>query len=182
MITSVGEVRSITSLLNEEKNLLEKRGAPFDTTINIGIMVEVPGAVKILDRLLHYVDYVSIGTNDLIQYTLAVDRNNQKVAELYDPLHPAVISTILDVVSICKKNNKEVSICGEATSNPRCAYLFTAFETDKLSMNPASIPVIKDLIRKVRLTDTKKALNRVLLMEDSREIARYLDKLLPSTQ
>jgi len=179
MITSVGEVRSITSLLDEEKNLLEKRGAPFDTTINIGIMVEVPGAVKILDRLLHYVDFVSIGTNDLIQYTLAVDRNNQKVASLYDPLHPAVISTILDVVSICKKNNKEVSICGEAASNPRCAYLFTAFETDKLSMNPASVPVIKDLIRKVRLTDTKKALNRVLLMEDSREITSYLDKLLP---
>ncbi len=179
MITSVGEVRSITSLLDEEKNLLEKRGVPFDTTINIGIMVEVPGAVKILDRLLHYVDFVSIGTNDLIQYTLAVDRNNQKVAELYDPLHPAVISTILDVVSICKKNNKKVSICGEAASNPRCAYLFTAFETDKLSMNPASIPVIKDLIRKVRLTDTKKALNRVLLMEDSGEITSYLDKILP---
>jgi phosphotransferase system enzyme I (PtsP) len=182
MITSVGEVRSITSLLDEEKNLLEKRGAPFDTTINIGIMVEVPGTVKILDRLLHYVDFVSIGTNDLIQYTLAVDRNNQKVASLYDPLHPAVISTILDVVSICKRNNKEVSICGEAASNPRCAYLFTAIETDKLSMNPASIPVIKDLIRKVRLTDTKKALNRVLLMEDSREITSYLDKILPSAK
>jgi len=182
MITTVGEVRSITSLLDEEKNLLEKRGSSFDTTINIGIMVEVPGTVKILDRLLHYVDFVSIGTNDLIQYTLAVDRNNQKVAELYDPLHPAVISTILDVVSICKKNNKEVSICGEAASNPRCAYLFTAIETDKLSMNPASIPVIKDLIRKVRLSDTKKALNSVLLMEDSREITSYLDKILPSAQ
>ena len=182
MITSVSEVRSITSLLDEEKNLLEKRGAPFDTTINIGIMVEVPGTVKILDRLLHYIDFVSIGTNDLIQYTLAVDRNNQKVASLYDPLHPAVISTILDVVSICKKKNKEVSICGEAASNPRCAYLFTAIETNKLSMNPASIPVIKNLIRKVRLTETKKALNNVLLMEDSREIASYLDKILPSTQ
>ena len=182
MITSAGEVRRIVSLLDEEKSSLEERGIPFDTTINIGIMVEVPGTVKILDRLLHYVDFVSIGTNDLIQYTLAVDRNNQKVAELYDPLHPAVISTILDVVTICKKNNKEVSICGEAASNPRCAYLFTAFETDKLSMNPASIPVIKDLIRKVRLTDTKKALNNVLLMEDSREISSYLDKLLPSTQ
>jgi phosphotransferase system enzyme I (PtsP) len=182
MITSAGEVRRIVSLLDEEKNSLGERGISFDTTINIGIMVEVPGTVKILDRLLHYVDFVSIGTNDLIQYTLAVDRNNQKVAELYDPLHPAVISTILDVVSICKKNNKEVSICGEAASNPRCAYLFTAFETDKLSMNPASIPVIKDLIRKVSLADAKKALNNVLLMEDSREITSYLDKILSSTQ
>ena len=179
MITSVSEVKRIISFLDEEKNFLERRGTPFDTTINIGIMVEVPGTVKILDRLLHYIDFVSIGTNDLIQYTLAVDRNNQKVASLYDPLHPAVISTILDVVSICKKNNKEVSICGEAASNPCCAYLFTAIETDKLSMNPASIPVIKDLIRKIRLADTKKALNRVLLMEDSMEIAGYLDKILP---
>ena len=179
MITSVSEVRKIISFLNEEKSSLKKSGVLFDATIDIGIMIEVPGAVKILDRLLHYVDFVSVGTNDLIQYTLAVDRNNQKVASLYDPLHPAVISTILDVVSICKKNNKEVSICGEAASNPRCAYLFTAIETDKLSMNPASIPVIKDLIRKVRLADAKKALNSVLLMEDSKEIANYLDKLLP---
>jgi phosphoenolpyruvate-protein kinase (PTS system EI component) len=146
MITSAREVRRIVSLLDEEKSSLEERGIPFDTTINIGIMVEVPGTVKILDRLLHYIDFVSIGTNDLVQYTLAVARNNQKVASLYDPLHPAVISTIFDVVSICKKNNKEVSICGEAASNLYCAYLFTAIETDKLSMNPASIPVIKDLM------------------------------------
>ena len=180
MITSVSEVKRIISLLDEEKSSLKKRGVPFDATIDIGIMIEVPGAVKILDRLLYYADFVSIGTNDLIQYTLAVDRNNQKVASLYDPLHPAVISTILDVVSICKKNNKKVSICGEAASNPRCAYLFAGMETDHLSMNPASIPVIKDLIRKVRLTDTKKALNSILLMEDSSEIISYLDELLLS--
>ena len=180
MITSVSEVKRIVSLLDEEKTSLKKGGVPFDAKINIGIMVEVPGTVKILDRLLHYADFVSIGTNDLTQYTLAVDRNNQKVASLYDPLHPAVISTILDVVSICKKNNKKVSICGEAASNPRCAYLFAGMETDQLSMNPASIPIIKDLIRKIRLTDAKEALNGVLLMEDSSEIIGYLDELLLS--
>ena len=180
MITSVSEVKRIVSLLDEEKSSLKKRGVPFDATLNIGIMIEVPGAVKILDRLLHYINFVSVGTNDLIQYTLAVDRNNQKVASLYDPLHPAVISTILDVVSICKKNNKKVSICGEAASNPRCAYLFAGMETDQLSMNPASIPIIKDLIRKIRLTDAKEALNGVLLMEDSSEIIGYLDELLLS--
>jgi len=133
-------------------------------------------AAKILDRLLRNVDFVSIGTNDLIQYVLAVDRNNQKVASLYTPLHPAVISTVSDIVSICKKNNKNVSICGEASSNPLCAYLFLAMETDQMSMNPASIPIIKNLIRKSRMADAKKALERVLSMEDADEIADFLDK------
>ncbi|MBW2569122.1 MAG: phosphoenolpyruvate--protein phosphotransferase, partial [Deltaproteobacteria bacterium] len=180
MITSAGEVRSIVSLLNEEKTFLKKEEVPFDATINIGIMIEVPGAVKILDRLLNYIDFVSIGTNDLIQYTLAVDRNNQKVASLYNPLHPAVISTILDVVSICKKNNKEVSICGEAASNPLCAYLFVGMETDQLSMNPASIPIIKNLIRKITLTNAKEALNSIAFMEDAEEIAAFLNEVLPA--
>ncbi len=180
MITSVSEVRRIISLLDEEKNSLKKRGVPFDEEINIGIMVEVPGAVRILDRLLRYVDFASIGTNDLIQYTLAVDRNNQKVASLYNPLHPGVVSTIAEVVSTCKKNDKGISICGESASNPHCAYLFLGMETDHLSMNPASIPIIKDLIRKVRLTDAKEALNSIAFMEDAEEIAAFLDEVLPA--
>ena len=180
MITSVSEVKRIVSLLDEEKTSLKKGGVPFDAKINIGIMVEVPGTVKILDRLLHYADFVSIGTNDLIQYTLAVDRNNQKVASLYNPLHPGVVSTIAEVVSTCKKNDKGISICGESASNPHCAYLFLGMETDHLSMNPASIPIIKDLIRKVRLTDAKETLNSVVLMEDAEEIAAFLDKVLPA--
>jgi phosphotransferase system enzyme I (PtsP) len=159
---------------------LKKENIPFDEEIKIGILVEVPGAVRILDRLLRYVDCVSIGTNDLIQYTLAVDRNNPKVASMYNPLHPAVLSTILEVVSVCKKNNKSVSICGEAASNSKCAYLFLGMGVDQLSMNAASVPIIKDLIRKIRLTDAKKALDRVLRMEDAKEIANFLDKAVPS--
>jgi len=99
------------------------------------------------------------------------------VAALYNPLHPAVISTIVDIVSVCKEKSKDVSICGEAASNPWCAYLFLAMETDQLSMNPASIPIIKDLIRRVKLTDAKEALNKVLKMEDAGEIAACLEKL-----
>ncbi len=178
MITSVDEVRKITRLLDEEKHSLKKENIPFDEEMRIGILIEVPGAVKILDRLLRYVDCVSIGTNDLIQYTLAVDRNNPKVASLYNPLHPAVISTILEVVSICKSNNKSVSICGEAASNPKCAYLFLAMETDQLSMNAASVPIIKNLIRRVRLADAKEALDRVLRMEDAGEISDYMDDVV----
>lgn len=182
MITSVSEIKSIVDILQQEKMSLRRRGIAFDETIKIGIMVEVPAAAKILDRLLRYVDFVSIGTNDLIQYVLAVDRNNQKVALLYNPLHPAVISTVSDVVSICKKNNKNVSICGEASSNPLCAYLFLAMETDQMSMNPASIPIIKNLIRKSRMADAKKALERVLSMEDADEIAGFLGKKVNSKQ
>jgi len=178
MITSVDEVRKITRLLDEEKHCLKKGNIPFDKEIRIGILIEVPGAVKILDKLLRYVDCVSIGTNDLIQYTLAVDRNNPKVASLYNPLHPAVISTILEVVSICKKNNKSVSICGGAASNSKCAYLFLGMGVDQLSMNAASVPIIKDLLRKVRLTDAKKALDKVLRMEDAEEIAGFLDEVV----
>ncbi len=177
MITSVSEVRRIIAILDEEKVLLEQEEIPFDKGIKIGIMIEVPAAVRILDRLLRHVDFVSVGTNDLIQYTLAVDRNNEKVAALYNPLHPAVISTIVDIVSVCKEKSKDVSICGEAASNPWCAYLFLAMETDQLSMNPASIPIIKDLIRRVKLTDAKEALNKVLKMEDAGEIAACLEKL-----
>jgi len=89
-----------------------------------------------------------------------------------------VISTILEVVSICKANNKSVSICGEAASNPKCAYLFLAMGTDQLSMNAASVPIIKDLVRSVRLTDAKKALDKVLRMEDAEEISAFLEKLV----
>ncbi|MBE9581661.1 MAG: phosphoenolpyruvate--protein phosphotransferase, partial [Proteobacteria bacterium] len=179
MITSVDEVRKILLILNEEKMSLRNENIPFDEEIRIGILVEVPGAVRILDKLLRYVDCISIGTNDLIQYTLAVDRNNPKVAALYNPLHPAVIATIVEIVSVCKRNQKSVSICGEAASNPKCAYLFLAMETDKLSMNAASVPIIKDLIRKATLTDAKRALDKVLRMEDAVEIAAFLDEVVP---
>jgi len=179
MITSVKEVKQISSILKEEKISLKGNKIPFNEGIKIGIMVEVPAAVKILDRLLRYIDFVSIGTNDLIQYTLAVDRNNPKVASLYNPLHPAVISTILEIVSICKKKGKDVCICGEAASNPKCAYLFLAMEVDQLSMNPASVPVIKDLIRTSKLKEAKTTLNHVLEMEDDEKILDFLNKNIP---
>lgn len=174
MITSISEVRKSLDILEEEKRSLVGSGISFDKDIPVGIMVEVPAAVRILDKLLRYVDFVSIGTNDLVQYLLAVDRNNQKVANIYNPLHPAVVSAIMDVVSTCKRYDKEVSICGEAASNPQCAYLFLAMEVDRLSMNPGAIPLVKDFVRKVRLQDARETLLRALDMEDTEEIAELL--------
>lgn len=179
MISSTKEVHKIIAIVNEEKEALKTHGVHYNEGIPLGIMVEVPGAVKILDKLLHCIDFVSIGTNDLIQYTLAVDRNNERVASLYNPLHPSVIATICEIVSICKKQHKEVSICGEAASNPFCAYLFLGMGVDRLSMNAASVPIIKDMIRRVRLADARKVLKQVLAMEDAEEIGEFLNGRVP---
>lgn len=177
MITSVSEIREIREILEHEKNTLTAAGIPFDTGIPIGMMIEVPAAVKILDRLLNYVDFVSIGSNDLIQYILAVDRNNQKVASIYNPLHPAVIATIFEVVSICRRMRKTVSVCGESASSPQCAFLYLGMQVDQLSMNPASIPLIKDLIRSVSFREAEAVLQQVRVMEDTDEISAFLDRL-----
>jgi phosphotransferase system enzyme I (PtsP) len=175
MITSVTEMRKIRTILDEEKESLLAAGMPFDARIEIGIMVEVPAAVKILDRLLRYADFVSIGSNDLTQYILAVDRNNVKVASIYNPLHPAVIAMIFDVVSTCRQMGKPVSICGEAASNPKCAFLFLGMQTDQLSMNPASILIVKEMIRSVSFKEAEAVLKHVLLMEDAEEISAFLE-------
>jgi len=180
MITSVNEVRKSLDIVAEEKRSLLGHDMSFDKEIAVGIMVEVPAAVRILDRLLRYVDFVSIGTNDLIQYLLAVDRNNEKVANIYNPLHPAVVSAMADIVSTCKRYDKEVSICGEAASNAQCAYLFLAMGVDRLSMAPASIPVMKDFVRKVTLEDAKETLGLAMAMEDTEEVAALMEQTVGS--
>ena len=178
MITSVREIRETISILNEEKTKLKQSNIPFDDTIKIGILVEVPAAVIILEKLLKYVDFISIGTNDLVQYVLAVDRNNQKVAFIYNPLHPAVVSIIEKVISTCKKHDKPVVICGEAAANPRCAYLYLGMGVDQMSMNPSTVPTIKHLIRNVRQNDARETLKQVLEMDDTDEIGDFLDEVV----
>jgi phosphoenolpyruvate-protein kinase (PTS system EI component) len=138
--------------------------------------VEVPAAAAILESLLKYVAFVSIGTNDLIQYVLAVDRNTQKVAPLYNPLHPAVIATIARVASVCRERDVPVGICGESAADPRLAYLYMGMGIDRLSMNAAAVPVVKDLLRKVKRSEAEEALREVLRQEEATDIARLLDE------
>ena len=143
MISSVSEIKEIIAIIKEEKGNLKARGISFDDAIQTGILAEVPAALIILDKLLPYVDFISIGTNDLVQYVLAVDRNNPKVASIYNPLHPAVISLIANAAELCRKYNKSLVICGEAAANIRCAYLYLGMEIEGLSMNAASAPMVK---------------------------------------
>lgn len=178
MISSIQEIREILSMLKTEKELLKRKKHPFDEHLAIGILIEVPATIHILSKFCKYIDFVSIGTNDLTQYILAVDRNNQKVAGLYNPLHPAVISAIYDAVKICKKAGKPVTICGESATNPRSTFLYMGMGVDRLSMNAASVPIIKEFVRKTKTPDARKALRRVLQMEEAEEIEAYLKKVV----
>jgi len=180
MITSVAEIRDTLSILHEEKTKLLKRNIQFDNMIQVGILVEVPAAVVTLEKLLRWVDFISIGTNDLVQYMLAVDRNNQKVASLYNPLHPAVISTIRKIIATCRKSRKTVVICGEAAANLKCAYLYLGMGVDRISMNPSSVPTIKHMIRNIRQFDAREALTQVLAMDDADEIEAFLERVVSS--
>lgn len=178
MISSVKEIRDTISILHEEKERLRGRKIPFNEAIKVGFLLEVPAAVVILEKLLKHVDYVNVGTNDLVQFILAVDRNNQKVAPIYNPLHPAVISAISGVVSVCKKMDKPVIVCGEAAANPKCAYLFLGMGVDQLSMSAPSVPLIKHLIRNVKQSDAKETLTRALMMDDADEIEDFVDDVI----
>ena len=178
MISSVKEMKACLNILEEEKASMRRRGDAYAEKLPVGMMVEVPGAVVILEKLLKYADFVSIGTNDLVQYTLAVDRNNPKVASLYNPFHPAVISMITSIATICRRLNKPLSICGEAAADAACAYLFMGMGITDISMNAASIPRLKHFIRRISFTDAKKDLDRVLNMDDADEIKKYLEGVL----
>jgi len=175
MISSIDEIRRVVALVNEEKENLTAIGIAFDRNIELGIMVEVPAAVPILDRLLRYVDFVNIGTNDLMQYLLAVDRNNKKVAEHFNVLHPSVIATVAQIVSVCRRFDKQLCICGEAAAVKECIFLFVGMGADHISMVPSSIPGAKQLIRSVNQADAEEALKVCLEMEDAKEIKAYLN-------
>ncbi len=174
MITSVKEIRRITEIVASEKHKLSKEEIAYDQGIQLGIMIEVPAAARILDRLLRYIDFVSIGTNDLVQYLLAVDRNNQKVGGLYNALHPSVIETIADITALCKAHQTPVGICGEAASRHECLLLYAGMGVDSVSMTPTSIPAAKQFIRRLSQTEAAGILEETRRMEDTEVIDRFI--------
>jgi phosphotransferase system enzyme I (PtsP) len=139
-------------------------------------MIEVPAAAIILNHLIDHVDFVSIGTNDLVQYLLAVDRNNEKVAHLYTPFHPAVFYTINEIVMTCKKKKKPVCICGEAATNNYLVALFVAMGVKFLSMNSVSIPHVKNFILGLEKKKLDHILKKSLKLDTSDKILEYLEK------
>lgn len=174
MISSLDEILELKELLEETKSEMRKSNIKFDENIKLGIMVEVPSAAIIIESLLSHVDFISIGTNDLIQYTLAADRNNEKVAKFYQPLNPAILSLIRHVIHTANRMKKPVSVCGEMASNPLYTALLLGFGLRQFSMSPVVLPEVKERIRAITLMEAKTLANVVLKMNSADDIEDYL--------
>jgi phosphoenolpyruvate-protein phosphotransferase len=174
MVSSLEEIAKVKELLAETKDELERDGTPFDRHMELGVMVEVPSAVHLADRFLREVDFLSIGTNDLIQYILAVDRSNRKVANLYEPLHPAVLAALATTIEAGKREGKRVGMCGEMAGDPLCALLLLGMGLEEFSMGALYIPVIKKAIRSIAYQAAKATAQIVLQMDTVGEIKKYL--------
>ncbi|MDP3940246.1 MAG: phosphoenolpyruvate--protein phosphotransferase [Deltaproteobacteria bacterium] len=179
MITRVEEVRRVKEILADVTAELREENVPHERNIPIGAMIEVPGAVHIIDALAREVDFFSIGTNDLVQYTLAVDRNNQKVAPLYDPLHPSVLHLIRLVVESGERNDRLVTVCGEMAGDPLYAAALLALGVRRLSMGASAIPRLKLFIRKIEMKRLRDLGPALLKLDTSSEIRAALKELLP---
>ncbi|MBN1141729.1 MAG: phosphoenolpyruvate--protein phosphotransferase [Deltaproteobacteria bacterium] len=172
MISSLPEVRACRSCLEEAMAELRQEGIPFDPGIPVGVMVEIPAAVMIADLLAAEADFFSVGTNDLIQYGLAVDRGNQSVAYLYQPLHPAVLRMLRQIARCSRQAGIAAAVCGEMAGDPLYAPVLIGLGFEELSMNAHSIPVVKRVIRDFSLREVQElaaALERFETAEKSRE-------------
>ncbi len=177
MVTNLSEIDEAAYLINQAYEELLDEGCNIQKP-ELGIMIEVPAAACQAKELAKRVDFLSVGTNDLTQYLLAVDRSNARVASLYDPLHPAMLSTLIKIVDGGHSVGVKVSICGEMASDPLAVILLLAMGFDTLSMNSAGLPKIKWVIRNFSLAFARKILAHVLELEHPMEIRHYLQKAL----
>jgi phosphotransferase system enzyme I (PtsI) len=166
MISSVHQVRQVKAVLKRVSTRLRRRGVDIAEATPLGVMIEVPGAALIADSLAQEVDFFAIGTNDLTMYTLAIDRGDEQVAGLYNPLHPAVLRLIQFTVGAAQRAGKPVSICGEVAGDPRFASLLVGLGVRELSMASQSIPRVK---QRIRALDTGPATRRALAIMDQAE-------------
>lgn len=174
MISGVGELRRANQVLESVKEELRNEQIEFNEDIEIGAMVEIPSAAAIIDLLSEEADFFSIGTNDLIQYLMAVDRLNDRVAHLYEPAHPAVLRTLKWIMDGAKRVNKPVSVCGEIASDPIYIGLLLGMGADSLSLTPSMLPEIKYLVRNMEMTAARALVDEVLALKDSEAVVQRL--------
>ncbi len=178
MISGMEEILQAKRIYNDVKADLQTQGIPFGEDIQIGVMIEVPSAVIIADALAKEVDFFSIGTNDLIQYVLAIDRINERVTYLYEPLHPAVLRMIRQTVDAGHNAGISVAMCGEMAGEPLYGMILLGLELDELSMNPTLIPRVKKIIRETTVAESKELLQRVMNFSSAVEVREYVEKTM----
>ena len=174
MISGIEEIREAKRLLEETRQELLAQGVPVADRMEIGAMIEVPAAAVIADQLAREVDYFSIGTNDLIQYTLAIDRSNERVTYLYEPLHPAVLRLIKKIVDQAHEANIRVAMCGEMAGDPLCCLILLGLQLDELSMNHLAIPRIKRIVQQSTLAESRKLLAQAMSYNNAADVRAYV--------
>jgi len=174
MISGVAELRAANAILEDVKAELQRQGVAFDPEIQVGAMIEIPSAAMIADLLAREVDFFSVGTNDLIQYALAIDRINEQVAYLYEPLHPAVLRLLRSVVSAAHNEGIWISMCGEMAADPLYGLLLVGLGLDELSMTPGAIPLMKRIIRSVTYGQAAEVAQRVFGCATAQEVEGLL--------
>jgi len=176
MVSCLEELTTANSILKEAKEELNKEGKEYDHSMEVGIMIEVPSAAMIADVLAKGVDFFSIGTNDLIQYTLAVDRINENVAHLYDPLNLAILRFIKYIIDAGHSAGKWVSMCGEMASEPLFSVILLGLGLDEFSISAYAIPKIKGIIRSSSYQKSTELVNTILHMTDRDAILKTVKR------
>ena len=178
MISGIEEIQRAKQIFREVREDLAKQGLPVGEDIEIGVMIEVPSAVVMADQLAREVDFFSIGTNDLIQYALAIDRVNERVTYLYEPLHPAVLRLIQRVVKTGHDAGIRVAMCGEMAGEAAYTMVLLGLELDELSMNPLAIPRVKKIIRGSTMKEARALLKKVMTFATATEIRAWVGKTM----
>jgi phosphotransferase system enzyme I (PtsI) len=174
LISTLLELRQAKMVLADVMEDLDEHSIEFNRNLPIGMMVEVPAAVVMIDRFVEEVDFLSIGTNDLIQYTLAVDRSNRDVVQLYNPSDPAVLRLISMAIEAANRKPIPINMCGQMSGNPTYTMLLLGLGLRNFSATPAAIPEIKQICRHVTIPQCRAVASRVMSMENARDITNFL--------
>jgi phosphotransferase system enzyme I (PtsI) len=178
MVSGIEEVREAKRILRSLEEDLAREGVPAARDMKVGVMIEVPSAVIVADALAREVDFFSIGTNDLIQYALAIDRINERVSYLYEPLHPAVLRLVRQVVEAGHRAGIPVAMCGEMAGDPLYTLILLGLDLDELSMNPLAIPRVKRIIRASTQREARRLIKRVFSFTSAAEIRPYVESYM----
>jgi phosphoenolpyruvate-protein phosphotransferase (PTS system enzyme I) len=181
MVTTLEELRYVNRLVEEARRNLRREGVPFGEDVKTGVMVEVPAAAVCIDAILRETDFISIGSNDLIQYLVAADRDNPKVAHLCEPLSPAIFKVLQMVLDACQRTGTPVTLCGEMAGQPRSVLALFGMGLRRFSMSPAFVPTIKALLASVTTAQAERFAHQVLQLKTSEEIRAYLTARLHET-